>query len=110
MLAQELVERFHGAVAAKEALEEFEARFRRGVLPDDLPEVHLHVGAEGAALVQVLKHAGLTSSTSEAIRMLGQGAIRLNGERVENRDLVLHSGQTVVLQVGKRKFASVVLG
>ena len=110
MLAQELVGRFHGASAAKEALEEFEARFRRGVLPDDLPEVHLHVGAEGAALVQVLKHAGLTSSTSEAIRMLDQGAVRLNGERVENRGLVLHSGQTVVLQVGKRKFASVVLG
>lgn len=110
MLAQELVGRFHGAVAAKEALEEFEARFRRGVLPDDLQEVHVHVGAEGAALVQVLKHAGLTSSTSEAIRMLGQGAVRLNGERVEDRGLLLHGGQTVVLQVGKRKFASVVLG
>lgn len=110
MLAQELVGRFHGLVSAKEALEEFEARFRRGVLPDDLPEVRLHVGSEGVALVQILKHAALTSSTSEAIRMLGQGAVRLNGERVEDRGLVLHGGQTIVLQVGKRKFASVVLG
>ncbi|MGL1832627.1 tyrosine--tRNA ligase [Rhodocyclaceae bacterium SMB388] len=109
MLAQELVGRFHGAVAAKEALEEFEARFRRGVLPDDLPEVRVPVGTDGMALVQVLRQAGLTSSTSEAIRMLSQGAVRLNGERVEDRGLVLHSGQTVVLQIGKRKFASVVL-
>lgn len=110
LLAQELVARFHDTSAAEAALAEFEARFRRGVLPDDLPEVLIGVGAEGMPVVQVLKQAGLTGSTSEAIRMIGQGAVRLNGERVEDRGLILESGQTVVLQVGKRKFASIVLG
>lgn len=110
LLAQELVARFHDTSAAEDALVEFEARFRRGVLPDDLPEVRVSVGAEGMPVVQILKQAGLTGSTSEAIRMMGQGAVRLNGERIEDRALVLVAGQTVVLQVGKRKFASVVLG
>lgn len=110
LLAQELVARFHDTSAAEAALAEFEARFRRGVLPDDLPEVLIGVGAEGMPVVQVLKQAGLTGSTSEAIRMIGQGAVRLNGKRVEDRGLILESGQTVVLQVGKRKFASIVLG
>jgi len=110
LLAQELVARFYDTSAAEGALVEFEARFRRGVLPDDLPEVRVSVGAEGMPVIQILKQAGLTGSTSEAIRMMGQGAVRLNGERIEDRALVLVAGQTVVLQVGKRKFASVVLG
>lgn len=110
MLAQELVGRFHGARAAEDALAEFEARFRQGALPDDMPEVNVPVGEDGLALVQVLKQAGLTASSSEAMRMITQGAVRINGERVEDRALILMGAQTVVLQVGKRKFASVKLG
>lgn len=109
MLAQELVARFHGQRAAEDALAEFEARFRQGALPDDMPEVNVPVGTDGLALAQVLKQAGLTPSSSEAMRMIAQGAVRINGERVEDKGLVLSAPQTVVLQVGKRKFASVKL-
>ncbi|NMG46368.1 tyrosine--tRNA ligase [Aromatoleum toluvorans] len=107
MLAMELVARFHDARAAEDARTEFEARFQRGVLPDDMPAVKVAVGAEGMPVFQVIKQAGLTGTTSEAMRMIDQGAVRLDGDRVEDKGLVLHCGRTVVLQVGKRKFASV---
>jgi tyrosyl-tRNA synthetase len=109
MLAMELVARFHDLRAAEEARAEFEARFQRGMLPDDLPEVAVQVGQHGLPIVQVLKQAGLTGSTSESIRMIDQGAVRLDGDRVEDKGLVLKGGRTVVMQVGKRRFASVVL-
>ncbi|AVR89227.1 tyrosine--tRNA ligase [Thauera aromatica] len=109
MLAQEFVARFHGAAAAEEALADFEARFQRNAIPDDLPEVRVDVGEAGLPLFQVLKQAGLTGTTSEAMRMVEQGGVRLNGERVEDKGLLLSAGETVVLQVGKRKFAAVVL-
>ncbi|NMG67191.1 tyrosine--tRNA ligase [Azoarcus indigens] len=108
MLAQELVARFHGAAAADEALADFEARFQRNAIPDDIPEVRVAVG-EGMPVFQVIKQAGLTGSTSEAMRMIDQGAVKLNGERVDDKARLLPAGETVVLQVGKRKFASVVL-
>lgn len=108
MLAQELVSRFHGQQAAADALSDFEARFQRNAIPDDLPEVRVTVGA-GLPVFQVVKQAGLTGTTSEAMRMIDQGAVRLNGERVEDKGAVLVAGETVVLQVGKRKFAAVVL-
>ncbi|PLX71954.1 MAG: tyrosine--tRNA ligase [Azoarcus sp.] len=108
MLAQELVARFHGQQAAEDALSDFEARFQRNAIPDDLPEVRVVVG-EGLPVFQVVKQAGLTGTTSEAMRMIDQGAVRLNGERVADKGLVLLAGETVVLQVGKRKFAAVVL-
>lgn len=109
LLASELVSRFHGARAAEDAHAEFEARFQRGALPDELPEVTLAAGTDGLALVQVLKLAGLTAGTSESMRMIDQGAVRINGERVEDKSLVLRASPAVVLQVGKRKFASVTL-
>lgn len=109
MLAQELVTRFHSAKDAADALEEFEARFRQGVLPDDMPEHEIVCGTDGIGLVQLLKNIGLTASTSEAMRMIDQGAVRLNGERVEDKGLVLGEAGRVVLQVGKRKFAAVQL-
>ena len=109
MLAQELVARFHGARAAEEALADFEARFQRNAIPEDLPEVTIVAGSEGLALFQVLKQAGLTGSTSEAMHMIEQGAVRLNGERADDKGLRLCAGEKVVLQVGKRKFAAVVL-
>lgn len=108
MLGQELVARFHSRGAAEEALAEFEARFRQGVLPDDMPELTLHIDGS-VSLVQVLKQAGLTASTSEALRMIEQGAVRANGDRVSDKSVTITVGETVVLQVGKRKFAKVTL-
>mgnify|MGYP003546520139 FL=1 len=108
MLGQELVARFHSRSAADEALAEFEARFRQGVLPDDMPELTLHTG-EPVSLVQVLQQAGLTASTSEALRMIEQGAVRANGDKVSDKSVTITVGETVVLQVGKRKFAKVTL-
>ncbi|MEW5891153.1 MAG: tyrosine--tRNA ligase [Pseudomonadota bacterium] len=110
LLAQEIVERFHSRRAAEDALADFEARFRQNAIPDDLSEVRIACGDEGLPIVQVLKQAGLTASTSEAMRMIEQGGVRLDGEKVADRGLVLVAGESVVLQVGKRKFARVVLG
>jgi tyrosyl-tRNA synthetase len=105
MLAQELVARFHSHGDANEAAEEFQARFQRGVLPDVMPEVSV----PAAPISQVLKSAGLASSTSEALRLIDGGGVRLNGERVSDKSMTLESGLVVVLQVGKRKFARVSL-
>jgi len=107
--AQEIVARFHGAAAAKAALAEFEARFRQGEIPDEMPEFSITVGSETVTLAQVLKHAGLTASTSEALRMIEQGGVRMNGEKVSDRAAELPRGEPLVLQVGKRKFARVTL-
>jgi len=108
MLAQEFVARFHGQKAAVEALVDFEARFQKNEIPDDIAEVRVAVG-EGMPVFKVIQEAGLTGTTSEASRMIEQGAVKLDGERVEDRARLLHAGNRVVLQVGKRKFAAVVL-
>ncbi|GIX27627.1 MAG: tyrosine--tRNA ligase [Burkholderiales bacterium] len=107
--AREIVARFHGTEAAARAQAEFEARFRYGALPETMPEVSLEAGGEGLPIAQLLKRAGLTASTSEALRMIGQGGVKLNGTRVTDAQLRLHRGETVVAQVGKRRFARVVL-
>ncbi|AJP49392.1 tyrosine--tRNA ligase [Rugosibacter aromaticivorans] len=103
MLAQEIVTRFYSAKEAEKALEDFEARFQKGALPDNMPELSI----AGGPIAQVLKGAGLTQSTSDALRMIDGGGVRLNGEKVNDRNSVLNPGQTIVLQVGKRKFARV---
>lgn len=105
LLAEEMVARFHDAQAAKRAHEEFVARFARGENPEDMPEVRV---AEKLALAKLLKAAGLVPSTGEANRMLKQGAVRVDGERTEDRALVLSAGSYVV-QVGKRRFARVTI-
>jgi tyrosyl-tRNA synthetase len=105
LLGQEIVARFHSPKDAEAALAEFEARFQRGVLPDDMPEISVPAGS----LAQVLKAAGLTSSTSDALRMIDGGGVRINGEKAVDRAVVLAAGGCVVLQVGKRKFARVTL-
>ena len=107
-LAKEIVERFHGKRAAEQALADFEARFRDGAMPDEMPEITLNGGGQPMLLTQMLKQAGLTPSTSEALRMLDQGGVRLDGERVSDKAVKLAPG-TYVLQVGKRKFARVTL-
>ncbi len=104
--AKEIVARFHGRPAAEEAEAEFEQRFRHGVLPDDMPEVSVSPGGE-TTFAQLLKLAGLVESTSEANRLIGQGGVRVDGERLSDRALKAARGRTYVIQVGKRKFARV---
>ena len=106
--AQEIVERFHTRLAAEAALLDFESRHHGGI-PDDMPEVTLTAGDAGLGIAQLLKQAGLTPSTSEALRMVEQGGVRLDGEKVSDKALTIAKGKTVVAQVGKRKFARVTL-
>jgi tyrosyl-tRNA synthetase len=108
-LAQEIVARFHSQKDAEEALADFEARFRHGALPDDIPEKIIQTADSEIALVQLLKQTGLTASTSEALRMIEQGAVKLDGEKVENKSTQIKRGATIVVQVGKRKFAKVII-
>ena len=107
LLAQEMVTRFHNRTAAEQALAEFDARFRQGVLPDDMPEVAVTSSGGTIGIAQLLKQAGLVESTSDALRMIEQGAVKLDGERVSDKTLKLPIGTVVVAQVGKRKFGRV---
>lgn len=110
LLAQELVARFHSQAAAEAALADFEARFKQNAIPDDLPEVTVQTGEGGVlAIGSVLKEAGLVASTSEAMRMIDGGGVKADGEKIEDKKLQLTAGATLVLQVGKRKFAKVTL-
>ncbi len=107
LLAEELVSRFHSQVDARKANENFVARFRKGAMPDEMPELTLAAGSDGMPIANLLKEAGLVSSTSEAFRMIKQGAVKVDGERLEDRDQVCISGSVHVYQVGKRRFARV---
>lgn len=108
-LAQEIVARFHSQKDAEAALADFEARFRHGALPDEIPEKIVQTPDSEIALVQLLKQTGLTASTSEALRMIEQGAVKLDGEKVENKSTKIKRGETVIVQVGKRKFAKAII-
>ena len=107
--AKEIVARFHGAAAAAAAASDFEARFRRDEIPVDIPEVKLTSKDGVLALPQVLKQAGLTASTSEALRLIEQGGVKIDGAKVSDKSLKLAKGARAVLQVGKRKFARVTI-
>jgi tyrosyl-tRNA synthetase len=104
-LGLELVSRFHGAAAGENAKRNFIARFQQGAMPEDMAEVSVPAGP----ISGVLKQAGLVASTSEALRMIDAGGVRIDGEKLTDKGLVLKAGTTVVLQVGKRKFARVTL-
>ena len=106
-LAQEIIERFHDAAAAEKALENFEARFQRGAIPDEMDELTLSTEGSGYSIANLLKDAGLASSTSEAIRMINQGAVKISGEKVTDTKLEIAVATENVFQVGKRKFARV---
>ncbi len=108
-LAQEMVARFHSQTAAEQALADFEARFKQNAIPEDMPESLIPCGSSGIGIAQLLKQAGLTPSTSEALRMIDQGGVKIDGEKVSDRSLVLPAGTQAVFQVGKRKFARVKL-
>ncbi|MGB5260269.1 MAG: tyrosine--tRNA ligase [Gammaproteobacteria bacterium] len=109
LLGQEIVARFHDEAAAESAQAEFVARFQKGALPEDMPEMSLPAVDGGLGLATLLKEAGLVGSTSEAFRMVKQGAVRIDGERVADRGLNITAGTTHVYQVGKRKFARVTI-
>ncbi len=108
-LGHEIVARFHDQAAAEAAQAAFIARFQKGVLPDDMPDVTLPGQDEQLGIANLLKQAGLVGSTSEAFRMIKQGAVRCDGERIEDRGLTIAAGSTHVFQVGKRKFARVTI-
>jgi len=109
LLAVEIIARFHDASAAESAKQDFITRFSKGAMPDDMPEVTLTLEQDSIGIATLLKQAGLTSSTSESFRMIQQGAVKLDAEKVSDRGLELARGTVVVAQVGKRKFSRVTL-
>ena len=107
--AQEIVTRFHSKHEAELALADFETRFRYGSPPDAITEKIIKIQEDEIPLVQLLKLTGLTSSTSEALRMIDQHAVKLDGEKVEDKITKIKRGQSIVIQVGKRKFARAII-
>jgi tyrosyl-tRNA synthetase len=108
-LGVEIVARFHDDAAAEGARQEFISRFQKGAMPDEIPEVSLDAEDGQLGIAHLLRGAGLVGSTSEAFRMIKQGAVKIDGERVEDRALHVEAGTTHIYQVGKRKFARVTL-
>ena len=108
-LAMELVERFYDNKAAKAAKDEFVARFQKGAMPDTIDQVSVSSQGGSLGIAHLLKEAGLVSSTSEAFRMIKQGAVKIDGERIEDKSLQISAGSTSVYQVGKRRFSRVSL-
>ncbi len=107
-LAGEIVARFHGETAAQNAHAAFVAQFQQGAIPEDMPEITLSA-KDGLVITQIIKMAGLTESTSEATRMIKQGAVRLDGERMSEYNKLMTAGESFILQVGKRRFAKIIL-
>jgi tyrosyl-tRNA synthetase len=105
LLAEEIIARFHDVFSATKAREDFIARFSKGATPDEMPEITIEGGAIGVAAM--LKQAGLTSSTSDSFRMIQQGAVKLDGIKVEDKAMKVDANEVVVAQVGKRKFARI---
>ncbi|GFD89920.1 tyrosine--tRNA ligase [Tenacibaculum sp. KUL152] len=109
MLAKEIIARFHDDAAAEGAHQDFIQRFQKNAIPDDMPEVEIALGDEGIAIGNLLKEAKLVGSTSDAMRMIKQGAVKINGDKVEDTRLVITEKGENVYQVGKRKFARITL-
>lgn len=109
LLAQEIISRFHDAAAARAAQQDFITRFTKGAMPDEMPEIRLKLEHDKISIAALLKQAGLTSSTSESLRMIQQGAVKLDGEKISERGLELARGSVLVAQAGKRKFARITL-
>ena len=108
-LGQEIVERFHDKAAAENALAAFIARFQKGAMPDEMPELSIDANGGEIKIANLLKDASLTGSTSDAFRMIKQGAVRIDGERITDKGLSIAAGNTHVFQVGKRRFAKVTI-
>ncbi len=108
-LGEEMVRRFHGQTAASRAKENFIARFQQGAIPENIPEIEVPGRVDGLGITNLLKEAGLAKSTSEAMRLIDQGGVRLNGQTVEDKGLRIEPGVKCMLQVGRRRFARVTL-
>jgi len=108
LLAKEIIARFHDEEQAQAAHQAFIDRFQKGAIPDDIEEVVLEAG-EGIAIANLLKDAGLVGSTSDGMRMIKQGAVKMDGEKIEDSRQIFNAGLEAVFQVGKRKFAKVIL-
>ncbi|MEN9560311.1 MAG: hypothetical protein RLZZ502_1522, partial [Pseudomonadota bacterium] len=108
-LAQEIISRYHSKADAEAALLDFEARFRQGAIPDDIVAITLHSNGQGLSVAAAAKQANLTESNSEAVRLIAAGGLRLNGEKISDKNLLIAAGETVVLQAGKRKFARITI-
>ncbi|MEO6749339.1 MAG: tyrosine--tRNA ligase, partial [Casimicrobiaceae bacterium] len=109
LLAQEIVTRFHSARDADAALAEFDARFRRGALPESMPEVTLHTNGKPLPIAQLAKQAGIVESTSDALRLIAGRGLKVDGDVVADKSLAISAPATLVVQAGKRKFARVTL-
>ncbi len=109
LLAKEIIARFHSAADAEAAEQDFIQRFSKNAIPDEMPEVTLTSDDGGMPIANLLKGADLVGSTSDAMRMIKQGAVKIDGEKVEDTRLVIQAGSTAVYQVGKRKFARITL-
>lgn len=107
LLAEEIIERFHSLNDAVAARNGFIEQFRKGALPDDIQEHTVDVGSEGLMIGNLLKQVGLVGSTSDAMRMIKQGAVKIDGEKVSDTALRIEAGASAVFQVGKRRFAKV---
>ncbi|MDQ7072646.1 MAG: tyrosine--tRNA ligase [Gammaproteobacteria bacterium] len=105
--AEEIVSRFHSQEEGKQAREGFANQFKKGQIPEDIAEITLTVGEKGLAIANILKDAGLTSSTSDALRMIKQGAVKIDSQKIEDKNLTISQGNEHIIQVGKRKFAKV---
>ncbi len=106
-LAKELIARFHNDDAAQAAHQEFINRFQKGAMPDDIPEKVISITTTEIAIANLLKNVGLVVSTSEAMRMIKQGAVKIDGEKVPHAKVQIALGSEAIYQVGKRKFAKV---
>ena len=109
LLAQEIIARFHDEAAAVQAQENFIARFQKGAMPDEMPEKTLNLSEKSLGIANLLRDAGLVQSTSEAMRMIKQNAVKIDGERINDRTLQCMAGETHIYQVGKRRFVRVTL-
>ncbi len=108
-LAKEIVARFHNQELADKAEQSFVERFSKGNIPDEMPEITVNASEGAMPIANLLKEAGLVASTSEAMRMVKQGAVKINGEKVEDKSLQIEKGTTEIYQVGKRKFSKVTI-
>ena len=109
ILALQIVERYHGAEAAKNALNDFEIRFKKNEIPNEMPEIKIELIEDTIGLAALLKQANLVTSSSEGMRMIDQGGVKINGDKISDKNLSLIAGKEYIIQVGKRKFAKVVL-
>ena len=108
MLAQEIVTRFHGEQAANKAQIDFNNQFKKGEIPDDIDDMTIAVGDDGLLLANVLKNARLTASTSEALRLIKQGAVKVDSQKIEDKHFLIRKNKTYIMQVGKRRFARII--